>query len=164
MPNRFIFIRSRAAWALTALVVALGVLGGSMLFTQSTHAQQVEATLTVVVHGLRNDRGTIRGGLYREASRWTHDDGQIASCVGRPIHGIARCVFDAIAPGAYGLALFHDEDDDGSFDRDSIGLPQEGYGFGRDARPGLGAPSFESALVRIGLPGTETRVQIRYGI
>ena len=57
----------------------------------------------------------------------------------------ARCDFEDIPPGAYALAVIHDENMNGKLDVNFIGIPIEGYGFSNDARATLGAPSFMDA-------------------
>lgn len=57
----------------------------------------------------------------------------------------ARCDFEDMPPGAYALAVVHDENMNGKLDVNWIGVPTEGYGFSNDARALLGAPSFSAA-------------------
>lgn len=125
---------------------------------------QTADTITFVVHGLRVDTGTVRGGIYASSDVWTTVGGQVAVCTARARGGSARCVIHAPGPGRYAFAFYHDADDDNELDRDAIGIPQEGYGFSNDVRPGLGAPSFESAAFTF-VAGTpyEQRVVARYG-
>jgi len=129
------------------------------------HAQDAGPTVILVVHGLRNDRGRVGGGIYADPHVWTHDGGQVAVCHA-PIHdGVARCVIHAPAPGRYAFAFLHDENENGHMDTDALGLPQEGYGFGNDARGTLGAPSFESAsYVLTAGPPVEYSLTARYGL
>lgn len=54
----------------------------------------------------------------------------------------ARCDFEDIPPGTYGLAVVHDENMNGKLDVNWLGVPSEGYGFSNDANALLGAPSF----------------------
>ena len=56
-----------------------------------------------------------------------------------------HCDFKDIAPGTYALAVVHDENMNGKLDTKWLGIPTEGYGFSRDAKALLGAPSFSSA-------------------
>lgn len=56
-----------------------------------------------------------------------------------------HCDFKDIAPGTYALAVVHDENMNGKLDTKWLGIPSEGYGFSRDAKALLGAPSFSSA-------------------
>jgi uncharacterized protein (DUF2141 family) len=145
-------------------VASLLVVACLALATGRARSQDAN-TLVFVVRGIRSDVGTIAGGIYSDPSVWTHDGGQVATCRVPIHHGTARCVIQAPGPGTYAFAFLHDEDGDGRMRVDSIGLPQEGYGFGNDARPGLGAPSFESAAIVL-TPGAhvERTVTVRYGI
>jgi uncharacterized protein (DUF2141 family) len=119
--------------------------------------------ITVVVRGLRSDRGHVRVGLYGDAASWPRDHGDVARCVAVVRQHEARCVIQAPRAGRYAFAFLHDEDDDGQMDKDVLGLPQEGYGFSNDVRPGLGAPSFESASFQAAAP-LQVAVTTRYGI
>lgn len=122
-------------------------------------------TLVIVVHGLRSDHGFVGGGIYADRNVWTRVGGQVATCH-VPIHdGTARCVIRAPGPGTYAFAFMHDEDGNGVMNTDSLGLPQEGYGFGNDAHGTLGAPSFESAAYDVGAgQRVERTVNARYGL
>ncbi len=126
---------------------------------------QDEPTIVIVVRGLRNDQGFVGGGIYADPNVWTHEGGQVATCH-VPIHaGTARCVIRAPGPGRYAFAFMHDEDANGRMNTDSIGLPQEGYGFGNDARGTLGAPSFDSAAYEVHAgQRVERTVTARYGL
>ena len=128
-------------------------------------AQDDAPTGVFVIRGLRNDRGVVGGGIYATRDRWTQVGGQVATCRA-PIHdGVARCTIRAPGPGTYAFAFMHDEDGDGHMNTDALGLPQEGYGFGNDARGTLGAPSFESASYVLSTgEHLERRVTARYGL
>lgn len=141
---------------------AIGLL---MLIAQHASSQDTN-TLVFTVRGLRSDVGSLAGGIYSDPRVWTHEGGQVATCRAPIRGGIARCVIQAPGPGTYAFAFLHDEDGDGRMRVDAFGMPQEGYGFGNDARPGLGgAPSFVSASVQLS-PGArvEQAVIARYGI
>jgi uncharacterized protein (DUF2141 family) len=131
----------------------------------SVPALAQDNTLVFLIRGLRNDRGFVGGGIYADPHVWTQRGGQIATCH-VPIHaGTARCVIHAPGPGRYAFAFMHDEDGNGVMNTDALGLPQEGYGFGNDARGTLGAPSFESAAIVLGPSGGgEHVVTARYGL
>lgn len=123
-----------------------------------------QATVVVVVTGLRSTRGFVSGGLYRDSSRWTQRGGEVYTCSVRPTSDTVRCVMRGVQPGRYAFAFMHDEDGDGEIDRNALGIPDEGYGFSNDVRPVLSAPSFDSASFDVA-PGTvRIRVTTRYGI
>ena len=127
-------------------------------------AAQAGETLVFVVPGLRSETGIVRGGIYSSSAVWTTVGGQVGTCTARPSGGTARCVIHAPGPGRYAFAFFHDADSDNVLDTDVVGIPQEGYGFSNNARPGLGAPSFETCAFAVGAGETyETRIEARYG-
>ena len=135
-----------------------------LLFALPVLAQD-EPTAVIIVRGLRNDRGAVCGGIYADRSVWTRVGGEVATCRA-PIHeGTARCVIRAPRTGTYAFAFVHDEDGDARMDTDVFGMPQEGYGFGNDARGTLSAPSFESASFVLEPGGhVEQTITARYGI
>ena len=57
----------------------------------------------------------------------------------------ARCDFEDISPGTYAIAVIHDENMNGKLETHWLGMPAEGYGFSRDAKGLVGAPSFSAA-------------------
>lgn len=156
--------------ALVALaLVALAASGarGQGVVRSATEAQQPSDAPRVIalVRGLRSARGHVRGGLYGSQATFTHGGQEVATCSATIRDGVARCNFGSVPAGRYAMGMMHDEDDDTVFDQGFMGIPEEGYGFSRDARGTLGAPSFESAA--FDFDGTRTRtltVTMRYGI
>jgi uncharacterized protein (DUF2141 family) len=121
--------------------------------------------VSFVVRGLRSDVGQVMGALFDRPERWVRDGEEAATCRTTIRHGVARCAFTNVRPGRYAFAFAHDEDLDGQFDRDVLGIPREGYGFSNDVRPALSLPSWQSAafLVAPAEPA-EHVVTTRYGI
>ena len=115
------------------------------------------------VSGLRSDGGVLRAGLFDRREVFLTEGEEVATCVASIRHGRAHCELGAVPAGEYAIAFFHDEDEDGRFDRDWIGLPSEGFGFSNDAAPGLGPPSFLSARFSVST-ATVHRVHARYGL
>lgn len=135
------------------------------LFAAPALAQDEGPTFVFVVRGLRNDVGVVGGGIYADPHVWTQHGGQVATCHSPIRGGSSRCVIHAPGPGRYAFAFLHDEDGDGHMHTDALGLPQEGYGFGNNARGTLGAPSFESASYEIGAgERVERTLDVTYGL
>ncbi|UJR82377.1 Hypothetical protein I5071_44420 [Sandaracinus amylolyticus] len=118
-----------------------------------------------VVRGLRSERGHVRGGLYGSQSTFTHGGQEVATCSTTITNGVARCRFESVPAGRFAIGMMHDEDDDTVFDQGFMGVPEEGYGFSRDARGTLGAPSFDSAAFDYdGRSVRSLSITMRYGI
>jgi uncharacterized protein (DUF2141 family) len=121
--------------------------------------------VVAVVRGLRSDRGHVRGGLYGSQATFTHGGQEVATCSAAIANGVARCRFESVPAGRFAIGMMHDEDDDTVFDQGFMGVPEEGYGFSRDARGTLGAPSFDSAAFEYdGRTVRSLAITIRYGI
>ena len=119
--------------------------------------------LRVHVIGLRNDRGDVRCSLFSSAEDFPADTDQRATTVVAPISNRnATCEFTGIGPGIYAIVLFHDENADGSFNRNWIGLPEEGYGFSNDARAYFHPPSFKDASFSLERGTKDIQIDIRY--
>lgn len=122
-----------------------------------------ENRLRVHVLGLRNDHGDIRCSLFSSAEDFPNNGDLMAKTTTAPIADrTATCEFTGIAPGIYAVVLFHDENGDGKFNRNWIGLPEEGYGFSNDAPAHFHPPRFDDASFSFAGGILEIRVKIRY--
>ena len=119
--------------------------------SQDTPPAPASTTLTFTVRGLRNNTGTVAGGVYIDPQRWPQPRGEAAVCRSPIRNNVSRCTIRVPAGGRYAFAFVHDEDGDGRIRQDFFGVPQEGYGFANDAHSGLSAPSFESAAVTVAM-------------
>lgn len=65
-------------------------------------------------------------------------------------------------PGTYAIAVYHDADNDGKFDRNWIGLPTEGWGFSNDPPRSFGVPTFASVSFKADSQGVRHTIHMRY--
>jgi len=121
------------------------------------------ADLRVQVNSVQSRHGVMRFALYNRASGFPTHEGRFAYLdVPVPETGSVVAVFTDLAPGAYAVAAYHDENGNGEFDQGFLGLPLEGYGFSRDASGFLSAPSFSSAAVLLEEGGKTIRIRLSY--
>jgi uncharacterized protein (DUF2141 family) len=73
--------------------------------------------------------------------------------------GRASCHFKGVAPGAYAISFFHDENLNEKLDTGFLGKPKEGYGASRDAHRTFGPPRFGDA--RFEYSGGEAEFRLR---
>lgn len=96
---------------------------------------------------LQIDTGDANGQVLAAIfdSQTSFDDRSPVAGVIHPVNGgVANITFDALAPGAYGVAVFLDTNGNRELDRDSRGAPTEPYGFSMDPEIGFAAPSFDA--------------------
>jgi uncharacterized protein (DUF2141 family) len=133
-----------------------------VLSTTAVNADQPEPTAaktgTIVFHttGLEHDRGKVRCGLYTDQRWLAEGDGDVVRIRNKK----ATCVFNDVRYGVYGIAAFHDEDDDGELDT-RIFIPTEPGCFSNNARPRFGPPSFKRS--RFHHDGVRTALQCTIG-
>jgi len=54
--------------------------------------------------------------------------------------------FERVMSGKYAVRYFQDENGNGKFDRNFMGLPKERWGYSNDAKGNMSAPRIEDAL------------------
>ena len=117
------------------------------------------ATLIVHLHGLRNDIGAARVGLYNTKSSFAGEKPYKGAS--SPVkNGVSVVEFENIPFGDYALAVLHDENGNNKMDFSVFG-PAEQYGFSNDARRLLSAPSFEEARVRVQKSPTTITINLK---
>jgi uncharacterized protein (DUF2141 family) len=72
-----------------------------------------------------------------------------------------RAFFLTVPAGQHAIKVFHDVNANGKLDTNWMGIPNEPYGFGNDARGKFGPPSFEESAVTIGHVPVVTAVKLK---
>lgn len=119
--------------------------------------------IVVELRHLRDSRGSVRCALFASPDGFpTNADKAVAGAASKVRRRSAACIFSNVAPGAYAVAVLHDENDNGRMDYNFLGIPKEGYGFSNDASALLGPPSFKAARFSHSPGVTVIRIPIHY--
>ena len=102
------------------------------------------ANLTVTVKDVRNANGSVLIAVY-DLSGFGKPELAKAKQKAGANAGEVKFVFQGLPAGKYAVAAFHDENGNGKLDRNSLGVPTEGYGFSNDAQGTTGPPNFNQA-------------------
>ena len=125
--------------ACAGLVLMFGLVGRSQ-----ADGNGAEDVLRVHIVGLRNSNGKVHCTLFNSPQAFPEDDSKALKDTEAPIKdGSAWCNFQAIPAGKYAIVSYHDENDNGKFDENVIGMPEEGYAFSNNVKPTFSAPSFD---------------------
>lgn len=65
----------------------------------------------------------------------------------KPKNGFVYVSIDGLSAPKYAFMLYHDENKSYNFERNFVGIPLEGFAFGNNAKPNLGAPKFQEASI-----------------
>jgi len=127
-----------AAWLAALLFVNVPVIALAQTPCTGIHVQ---------ILNIKNSTGTVDCALFKSSVGFPTEFLRSAmSVMVLKIHKTqARCHFEDIQPGTYAIAVIHDENMNGKLDTNVFGIPNEGYGFSKDAKALFGAPSFSAA-------------------
>jgi uncharacterized protein (DUF2141 family) len=152
---------SKASRRVAALFAILLII--SFAHSASSKAAESDNRLDVRVVGMRNDKGNLNCSLFKPNQDFPTNNQHLARIATAPIaNGTGTCEYSGLAPGNYAVVVFHDEDSDGKFKRSALGLPQEGYGFSKDAPARFRAPKFDEASFPFAGGTSEILLHIRY--
>ena len=103
------------------------------------------AGIKVEVTGMRNDNGKLGCSLFNGPEGFPRDGSKVFRHMwASPIkNGRGECFFIGVPAGDYAVTVFHDENGNGKFDMNWMGMPLEGYGFSNNIKPRFKAPSFD---------------------
>lgn len=148
-------------------IYALGsmvALGSLLVVVPSALAQiQLDGNLKVTVNALDSQEGAVCFKLFsgRQGFPSEDDSAVLKRCV--PIEEVPLTVtFEDLPFGNYAVAVYHDENEDSIMNRNSFGMPSEGYGFSNDAPAMTGPAQFEDAMFVVAGPTTEIQLTMRY--
>lgn len=126
---------------ITVLAV-LGWMASAVGLVAPARAQDHAATLVIHVLGLSPKGGILRLGVYDQARYPNDDSTPVASADVKAEEGGNVITLTNIPPGTYAIETFQDINGNNKMDFSWIGIPQEPFGFSRDARPGFSKPRF----------------------
>ncbi len=142
------------------LALALAVV---TLAVSASASSPAASNVTVEITDLRSDKGVVRACMTTRADifpKCREDPKAHRKVV--PAGQASTITFVGVAPGAYAIALLHDENNNGKADRALGMMPKEGFGFSRDAKVRMAPPRFEDAVFDHGAKPQTLTIKMRY--
>ena len=107
--------------------------------------QMKAQNLTVHIQGIEQDKGKVFVALFNSQETWLK---QSFKSLEQDVTGATCTVtFSDLPKGEYAIAIFHDENGNGTMDFGKMGIPIEKFGFSNDAKSVMGPPAFEDAKI-----------------
>src|SRR5215472_664549 len=103
------------------------------------------ADLKITVNDVRSTTGFVFVAVYDSQGAFMKAPLAKATRKIKANQGSVTLVIPNLPPGTYAVASYHDENDNGKMDTNSLGVPTEGYGFSNDAQGAAGPPKFAQA-------------------
>ena len=150
-----------------AVIVAFTLAGATHSAVADAMKQDktVSARIHVTVGKFRNQSGAL-GCLLFEGKAGFPDD--ISKSIRQAMSsiassGTASCDFVNLTPGDYAVIVMHDENKNGAFDKNFVGMPTEGYGASNNHLPAMASPTWEDSRFSVGPDETKAvNIQLRY--
>lgn len=102
-------------------------------------------TLQIEIANIRDTRGTIRIGIYNNASDFPNEKKVFLNRIVTPQKGPLTLEIPDLPFGEYAIAIYHDLNGNGRLDKNMLGVPTEPYGFSGSAKGKWSAPRFGEA-------------------
>lgn len=118
-----------------------------IIFAQGVIAQTYNLTLSIT--NIRNLTGEIRIGVYNNKYSFPKKKEEYKTFSFPVKAGSEVFTIRNLPKGEYAIAIFHDKNSDGKCNTDFWGIPEEGYGFSKNYRPVLFAPSFNDCKIEL---------------
>jgi uncharacterized protein (DUF2141 family) len=126
----------------------------SLLLLPSLSAQSPNTgTLTIRVVNASNASGEIRLALFQNAQGFPGDASKAFRTQPAQIDRqtlSAQVVLTEIPQGVYAVSVFHDENGNGKFDKNLVGIPKEAYGASNNPTKKMRPPTFDEAKFSLG--------------
>ncbi len=101
--------------------------------------------IKVKIIGIEDPTGQISIGLFNSPEDFPKKNNNSIGAEVEIIDSSAEFTFRNLNSGDYAIAVYHDLNSNGKFDRNWLGIPNEDYVFSNYAKGSFGPPSFEDA-------------------
>ena len=139
-----------------SLVIRFVVVWGTL--AAATVAAAADIRLRVV--GLEEAKGNVRAALFLSGDDFKSERAYAQSEVPARREGV-ELVFRDVAPGRYGLSVFHDINANEKIDTSFVGVPKEPYGFSNNARGRFGPPTFSDFSFEVSEENLSLEVELQ---
>src|SRR5262245_4060442 len=149
-----IFRRCKIIFLLASIIFSVA----GVIFTQLAPAQSVgRATVILKVTGLRSEKGQVKIAVFNSSEKWLGEEPAYSTTINVDGRSVTWRLND-VPHGEYGIAVFHDENQNGKMDKNLLGMPLEAYGFSNNARVTFGPPKWDKS--KFVVKGSTTEVSI----
>jgi uncharacterized protein (DUF2141 family) len=124
-------------------------------------AQSQTVNLTVTVNNVKSNKGIVNVCLFNQANGFPDKTNFAIKCGSiNAAKGTMQIKIDGIMLGKYAISAHHDENKDGKFNTNFIGMPTEAAGASNGAKGRMGPPKFENAVLMIDKNTTEISITL----
>lgn len=124
--------------------LAFLVIAPSRVFSEST------GKLVIDISGFPSSDGFAMVALNNSEESYNGGESKaIAKTKVRVVDQKAQVIFTNLPYGSYGVSLYHDENANGTMDKNAMGIPKEAYGFSNNAKGFFGKPNYKDVMFQL---------------
>ncbi len=128
----------------------MGFVAVSMLSAIALSQSASAGTLKINIDGMENIKGNVMLAIFDHADFFpSKTERAVTTAMSAVVSETMTITVADLPPGKYGLSVYHDENGNGEFDRNFMGVPSELYGFSNNVRGFAGPPEFEETLITV---------------
>jgi len=142
------------------LITILILLGSELNFAQTSQKPASIGKLEVIISGFSSNEGDCWFAIDNSKEVYERED---TVWIGKilPIdNNQVIVVIDSLVYGEYAVRVFHDENRNGKIDTNFLGIPDEDYGYSKDASGWFGPPSWENAKFIFNQPKMKLEIEV----
>jgi uncharacterized protein (DUF2141 family) len=124
------------------------------------------ATLTVVVNGIRHQKGEICLRVYASEKGFPmSNNSEVKSGCTKITGTTLKKAFSGLKPGTYAVAVVDDQNGDRKLNKDFFGVPTEGFGISKNPTVSIqtGTPKFRNASFAM-KKNTSINIDMKYSL
>lgn len=140
-----------------ASLLPAALLGVVLLYPQAAAADPAKAPLTVTVTNIADHKGALMIAVFDQAGYET-EKSVAAGMV--PVSADTATTTFQVAPGAYGIKMFHDVDGDGKMGTNPFGAPIEPFAFSNNAPAQFGPAKWDAAKFDVSAAGATQTIKL----
>jgi uncharacterized protein (DUF2141 family) len=126
----------------TAIAALPALVFASLLSLPQSAIAEPAGKLTLTVTGIKEAKGALMIAVFDED---TYGKGKPVAASAVPVTGVTASTTIDLAPGRYGIQMFHDVDGDGKMGTNPFGMPIEPFGFSNNAPAQFGPAAWKDA-------------------
>jgi uncharacterized protein (DUF2141 family) len=132
-----------------------------ILLGLSISARSQNVDIVVSVNNIKSNSGIIKVCVFDKETGFPEKTNIAIKCVNSTAKkGLMQVKIEGIVPGKYAIAAHHDENNDGKFNTNFIGIPKETAGASNGAKGKMGPPKFTDAVIAIDKNKTQISITI----
>ncbi len=106
-------------------------------------------TIVVNISGIENNKGVVQIGLYNSEESFPVYEKNFKGAFPKANKSGVSYTFENVPAGTYAVAVWHDENEDKTMNKNLFGAPKENYGFSKNIYGSFGPPNFNDVSFKL---------------